>query len=234
MRILIVTFIVIIGDVLFAQTFDFSVKSGTSIQGANFGYNLNEKVSIYTGLDIIGISLDLKGEGSDYESWNYGGNDYSWESKEKWDYSASALLFMPRLGCKYKFADNVLIPYFYADLFKSFASANVSGKYEEWEWEDGELEYYDLDKIDSKEEAEILSKFLGFWGTNFGFGVEYPISENFGVSGEFGFRMLFSSTDYSDSSSDNYGNEEWREEWNSELAATFKITTTSISVNYHF
>lgn len=233
-RILLVIFIVITGNILFAQSFDFSVKSGTSIQGANFGYNLNEKISIYSGLDIIGISLDLEGDDSDFESWNYGGNDYSWESKEKWDYSASALLFMPRLGCKYKLINNKLIPYFYADLFKSFASADVSGKYEEWEWEDGDLEYYDSSKIDSKKEEDTLTDFLGFWGTNFGFGVEYPISENFGVSGEFGFRMIFASTDYKDSSNENYGSEEWSEEWNSKLSTTFKITTTSISINYHF
>jgi hypothetical protein len=229
-RVLLVALTVILGNVLFAQSFDFSVKTGTSIQGANFGYNLNEKFSIYTGFDVIGISIDLEGEDSDFDNWN---NNY-WLSEEKWNYSASVLLFMPRLGCKYKLSQNKLVPYFYTDLFKSFASADVTGKYEEWEWYDGDLEYYNLDKIDSKKEEKALSEFLGFWGTNFGFGVEYPISKNFGVSGEFGFRMLFSSTDYTDSSSSNYGNEQWGEDWNSELAATFKITTTSISVNYHF
>jgi hypothetical protein len=226
-RSLIIVFIAIMGNVLFSQSFDFSVKSGTSIQGANFSYNFNDKISIYTGFDIIGISLDLDGEDSDY-----GGGDYL--RVEEWNYSASALLFMPRLGLRYKLLHSKLIPYFYSDLFKSFASADVTGKHEIWEWDDGNLDYYYLEEINSKKEEDTVTDFLDFWGINFGFGVEYPISENFGVSGEFGFRMLFASTDYNDSSSENYGNDDWGEEWSSAFAATFKITTTSISINYHF
>lgn len=219
---------------LFAQTYEFTVNSGTAIQGAKFGYSLNPKLCLYVGLDIIGISVDVEGKDSDYESWSYGGNTYSYEYLDKWKYSGSAFLFIPRLGCKYKLFTSDLHPYLYGDLFKSFASVDVTGKVESWEWEDGELEYYDLDKIDSGKESDAIADFLGFWGINFGVGVEYPISEHFGVSGEFGFRMLFASSEYKDVNSDSSYQEEWREEWKSEIVTTFTITTSSISINYHF
>lgn len=221
-------------NILTAQSFEFSVKSGTAIQGANFGYSLNQKLCLYGGLDVVGISVDFEGKDSDYESWNYGGQTYSNEYLDKWEYSGSAILFIPRLGCKYKLFTNDLHPYLYGDLFKSFASVDVAGKEESWEWEDGELEYYDLDKIDLKKESGALADFLGFWGINFGVGVEYPISEHFGVSGEFGFRMLFASSEYKDLNSGSSYQEEWREEWKYEIVTTFKATTSSISINYHF
>jgi len=213
-----------------AQSFDFSVKSGTVAQGADFGYNLKPNICLYGGFDIIGMSVSVSGDDSYYEE--YDGNTYT--DVDKWDYSGSALLFIPRIGCKYKIAHKVLIPYVYTDLFKSFASVDVSGTDESYSYYNGELDYYDTDTIDGGKEADLIADFLGFWGMNIGFGVEYPISDQFGVSGEFGLKMIFASAEYNDSDYDYESYSSWEEEWSSQVATTFKITTTSIALNYHF
>ncbi len=223
---------------LTAGDFEFSVKSGTGIQGANLGYKLSEKFSLYSGFDVIGLAADLNREETNENTYGHTDDLTTYKRIKKSEIEGSASLVIPRIGVKYKFSDKKLQPYVYTDICKSFAFVDMSDTYESWTWRNGVLTDYDKDKKEISTEQEAIENFLGFWGINLGFGTEYLITESLGVTGEFGFRMLFASSDTTENSEqgydDGYYKSEYQDEWDTELGAAFKFTTTSVGIVFHF
>lgn len=148
--------------------FTFSVSPGINLNGAGFGYKINNFVP-YIGLQGISGTSSVTEKGMRYE---FPTNNYvSYEEK----YKFSGNVFMPTIGVKYFFMQtNKLKAYGTLSFTKFLFSAKIE------------------DSIDSTANDDLKKalKEIKVYGAQLGFGAEYFFDDNFSVGGEFGIRQL--------------------------------------------
>jgi hypothetical protein len=142
--------------------------------GSYFGANIGRNAVILGGLDYGRLSLGLK---------------LSQESlSEKLDMSLSYI--MPHAGLKLYLRpreEGKVSPYLLGEVIKSFGSADL-----------GELgESLDALGISGNKLEDAIGDLLSPFGIVCAFGSEYYFSDSFGIGGEVGLRVLFSSTELS-------------------------------------
>lgn len=215
--------------------FVFEVKPGLGIQSANFGYQMGKMIP-YIGLNLIAIGADGTFTETDFNSSM--GSTY--ERVEITDISGSATLLIPHIGLKYHFSDPAaaIRPYCVGGVFKSIPIVSVEGDETTRYYEDGVLTdvYNDNTQLEDEEE-DAIKDLLGVWGFNVGFGVEYPFSEHFSIGGEFGLRLFFASANYDYEDSEDYdddGTADWRDEFDSELSASLKLSYAAVVLSFSF
>jgi len=195
--------------------FTFSVSTGDrfELNGANFGYKINDRIVPFVGLQYLNINLSYEEAGEEY-NYDLGVVD-SYTNEE----NLSGNLFIPGIGVKYFFVQkNNLKAYGSISLFKPVVRAKV---------------------MYNGEEDVYLNEILGevnIWGGSLGFGSEYFIDENFSVGGEFGlrsFRGTYSETydvlRYNPETGTNFD-----AEVTSDVLVCLRPTYTKISLNYYF
>jgi hypothetical protein len=155
-------------------TFHNSIIPLDHSMGSYFGANLSQNLILVGGLDYGRMGLTLKVSAGQFGS--------------KQDMSFSYL--MPHAGLKLYIKSRekgAVSPYLLGEVVKSFGSADL-----------GDLEF-DIEGLDI-EEGEVedrISELLSPLGIVAGFGSEYSFSESFGIGGEVGLRLLFTSTESS-------------------------------------
>jgi len=219
-----------------AGSFVFQVKPGTQVQSFDVGMEYG-KVTPYLGLDLLGISAEVDYSEKDWRYDYISDDDYLYRKTEG-DLSGSALLIVPHLGAKFNFASKgeVLFPYVNGGVFFAipFISAEMSEEKTIYN-PDGSVDYVDKDDEDlDKNVEDSLKDVLAIWGLNLGFGTEYRFCDNFGISGEVGFRLIFAGGNFDDSSDIEDGVSAGDEVMESELSSSLKLSYSSIVLNYHF
>ena len=223
-------------------SFVFEVKPGYGMQSSAFGYQTG-RLTPFVGLDIMAIGAEGTYTDSDYDEYYdwYDDEWYRYETKETIDINGSATLFIPHFGLKYHFADSDadIKPYLLGGVFKSVAFVNVDGSEKTQHYENGRLVGEDDDSVELEDnEKDALKDLLGVWGFNLAFGVVHSFSEHFSVGGEYGFRFYFASTsyDYEDSGDDYNGNgaPDWRNEFETELSASLKLSYAAVVFCFNF
>jgi hypothetical protein len=230
---LVVMIMLFLSSLTFGNELVFSVKPGSGIQTSSIGLEFG-KFTPYLGVDLLSISAKVGFSEKNWdEHWDTGNMYLS--STYSGEISGNATLFIPNLGLKYTISEKALKKYIYSGFFKCLAFGKMEGESVWKEYDStGQIIDQDIDnyEIDSDYE-DAIKDILGIWGINVGFGAEYPLSESFSIGGEYSIRMLFSGTEYSDSNSDS-GYNDWREEWDSDLSGTLKLSYASIVLNYYF
>jgi opacity protein-like surface antigen len=75
-----------------------------------------------------------------------------------------------------------------------------------------------------------LTSLPGFWGTNAGFGTEYPVSEHVSVGGEYGIRSLRTSAEGKGSADSILPGDGVSDE----ITASLKSSMVRVVLNYSF
>ncbi|MBN1895260.1 hypothetical protein JW906_12230 [bacterium] len=219
-----------------AQSFVFSIKPNQSLQTAHAGLQIGS-VQPYIGLDHLALSVESSSSASVYffdPATRV--QEKMYDSRSSTEISAGLLI--PHIGVKVDFRKSRLIPYGFVELFKSFSSFDLKSK--ETENDYGIFgEYMDpADESDTDEDLnEFIKDILGFWGVNFGFGVEYPLSDHFSIGGEYGLRWMNALAKYDDSEEyeDSYFSvAKMRYELESELKGKFRLSYAAVSLNFKF
>lgn len=159
----------------------FSVSPGMNLNGATFGYVINDKIIPYVGIQLLKANFTFTDK---YQGWDYSGNRQITETMKM---EASGSVFAPTLGIKaYVFGQEKLKGYVNAAFTKPF----INGKF--------------TDDGDEVEEVAETIKNLSIFGLQAGFGAEYFIDTNFSVSGEFGLSYI--KMGYENTYEDSYYN----------------------------
>jgi len=221
----------IVPAVCYSGPMVFSVRPSTTVQSANFGFR-SGKLTPYVGLDLLTIGVDVEYYDRHEQSSEYMGT--SW-SEERFEASGSAILFMPTLGVRYALSETELLPYLFGSFFKSFASVSAEGtETDRWATTGGTPQEHSSEYDLGDEEEELIEEILGVWGLDFGFGAEYPISEQFSIAGMYGLRLVFIGADYEDSDSSGSGTYQWRDEWKEELGGTLGLSHAEVALRFTF
>ena len=218
-----------------------SFKTGSLITGTSIGLKMGPFVPI-GGLDIFRVAASFD---EDYTSWHaehLGWNEQTQQYeygdlKKEYDRSStlkgSAILFIPHAGLKFHFNKFYLL----GELSLIIPSVDGRDKGKRiWYDEDGNVDEMDEwdDKL-TKKDKEDINDALNFIGLTFGFGVEYPFTEHFSLSGEYGFRIFFNDIEYSDEDiDDEEGSIHWKDEWDDKISMSLGVTYTSFILNYYF
>jgi hypothetical protein len=152
----------------------FGVKPSTLVQSSYFGFVAGTSMVIEFGLDYARVGVKVEGQTE---------GDLGFDPMDL-NVEVSGSMMMPHGGVKLYLKPRTAgatSPYFLADLFKAFTSIDP-----------GDVDDATDDLIASVE--DMLSPF----GLNLGFGTEYYFSDRFSIGGEYGFRYLMSSTEFSD------------------------------------
>lgn len=209
---------------IWAGNIVFSIKPNDLVQNASIGYQMNN-ILIYGGMELGLISATIKE--TDYFNW---GNYSEYESKR---INASAVIFAPQLGLRFYTTNKHLNPYLYGEIFKAFTSvkgkSKIVKKYNNGYYSDTNTTVNEL----SDEQKKGLGDVLSPWGLNFGLGVDYPINNYFSIFGQYGFRMIYSSSTYSKSDDSSYY-EDMDDELKAEFNGAFKFTTASLGISFNF
>lgn len=143
--------------------------------GSYFGASIGKNVVILGGLDYgrLGLSIELP-------------SDELVSAKQEMSFS----YIMPHAGLKFYLRsreEGKVSPYLLGEVVKSFGSVDL-----------GELgESVDTLGVSGKTLEDAIGDFLSPFGIVGGFGSEYYFSDNFGIGGEVGLRLLFTSTEAS-------------------------------------
>ena len=191
----------------------FSVSPGLNLNGATFGYVINDKIVPYVGIQLLMGNFTQSDE---YMDWDSGAGEAVKETDEM---KVSGSILAPTLGVKaYIFGQEKLKGYVNAAFTKPFISGKLSF--------DGEVE---------DEVGESIDK-ISLFGLQAGFGAEYFIDSNFSVSGEFG--LAYMSGNYKDNYEGEYYNNSssvWVDYKGTETIKLNMIPTYSrISLNFYF
>ncbi|MCK4413180.1 MAG: hypothetical protein KAY32_06520 [Candidatus Eisenbacteria sp.] len=211
----------------------FSVRPGEMIQTAHFGLPMG-KVTPFFGVDLIAVGVNA--HYTDEHEYCYG--DYGcYREEEEFDMEASAMVLIPHIGAKFSLGLGKVRPYLFGSVFKAFASINGSGEEIYRSYEDGDLQYEDVDKYEDDEVEEMLEDILGFVGFTIGFGAEYFFSEHFSLGGEYGLRLVTTTGNYEEKTHEDddsgYYEGSYRDAWEQELSGTLKMSYASIALNYY-
>jgi len=213
----------------------FSMSPGQGIQSAQVGMSAGRFMP-YFGFDIMGIAGKVKVNSTNlFTHYDGSGVPAIWISKETEDVSGSAMLLIPHFGTRFYFATEPLKPYMFVGFLKSMPFVNLE---ESWTGrlydESGVLIESESSSTKLSGDAkDAVTRPLGFWGMNIGFGAEYPFTENFSVGGEYSLRWFHTSSDGGGSSAGD-GDAILGEALGSEMSASLKLTTARIVLNYQF
>ena len=239
---LLILVLILVPAISYGSSFVFEIKPGYGIQSSNFGIEKG-RVTPFIGLDIMAIGAEGNYVDSDYSEYYdpMGGTTTTYETEQTIDVSGSATLFIPHFGLKYHFADPDadLRPYLIGGLFKSIAMVDVEGSETTRYYQNGHLTRDDDSGVELEDkEKDALKDLLGVWGFNLGFGASYPFSERFSIGGEYGFRLFFASTsyEYEDAGEDHNSNgaPDWRQDFESELSASLKLSYVAVVMCFKF
>ncbi len=144
--------------------FSFSVAPGIATNSATFGYKIGNAVP-YAGLQLLTGGFKMVGT-HHYE-------DISGWVTDKYDRTANVNLIMPAIGLKY-FAVETGDLKAYVNLAAN--KPMISGKM----------------KYDGEEDEDFSDEInkLKLFGAELGFGVEYFLSQNFSIGGEYSLRYI--------------------------------------------
>jgi hypothetical protein len=136
--------------------------------GSYFGANIGQNVVLIGGVDYgrLGLSVEVEIEGA---------------ANVKQDLSFGYI--MPHGGLKFYLrprAEGTVSPYILGEVVKSFGTVDL-----------GDLG----DELDLGNVEDMVKDLLSPFGIVAGFGSEYYFSDSFGMGGEVGVRLLFSSTE---------------------------------------
>jgi len=188
---------------LVAQTtFVFGIKPGFGLNSAYIGINQGH-FTPFIGADLLWISADGDYQKS-YE--DYQSADTYFKETTTINFSGKAFLLVPQLGLKYAFGNKNIKPHLSAAVFLGLplVELNADGTRESWEFVDDALIRHEQESaIDDLNEIEnTVNDALGFWGIHFGAGAEYFFDPHFSIGGEYGFRLLFDSATYENTTGD--------------------------------
>ena len=162
---------------------NFGVKSSTlhnslipmdHSMGSYFGTNLGQNLVLLGGVDYgrLGVSLELSGGLASFEQ----------------DLSVSYL--QPHAGMKLYLrprGEGDVSPYLLGEVFKSFGSVDLGNL--------GDLDLLDTLGVDLGNIEDRIKDILSPYGIVGGFGSEYYFSDGFGIGGEVGLQLAFTSTE---------------------------------------
>lgn len=191
----------------------FSVSPGISLNGATFGYVLNDNIVPYAGIQFMKVNFT-----SSYSRMVF---DYDINAavEESETIEVNGSVFAPTIGIKaYIFSQEKIKGYLNAAFTKPFISGKLTFDGEE----DEEL----------KETMDNLSLF----GFQAGFGAEYFIDSNFSIAGEFG--IAYMKLGYDQTYDSDYWNPVLGDYIDYEAEVNFDAsampTYSKISVNFYF
>ncbi len=151
--------------------FSFGVSPGLNLNGAYFGYQVNNRIVPFVGFQNLNVNVSNSYDRYDmnYETGQLEHNTNSEEFKMN--------ILLPYIGVKYFFLSQNKI--------KAYASTIVTmpiatGKYE---------------GNNTTNEDNIFENMSAF-GAEFGFGAEYFFDESFSLGGEFGVRYFHFNQSY--------------------------------------
>lgn len=162
---------------------NFGVKSSTlhnslipmdHSMGSYFGSNVGQNVVLLGGVDYgrLGVSLELSGGLLSYKE----------------DISVSYL--QPHAGVKLYLrprGEGDVSPYLLGEVFKSFGSVDLGDL--------GDIDLLDTLGVDLGNIEDRIKDLLSPYGIVGGFGSEYYFSDGFGIGGEVGLQLTFTSTE---------------------------------------
>ena len=191
----------------------FTVSPGLNLNGATFGYVINDKIVPYVGIQFLSANFTQTDK---YMRWDYDANRPVTETDEM---EVSGSVIAPTLGIKaYIFGQEKLKGYVNASFTKPFISGKLS--------EDGE---------EIEEVGETIDK-LSLFGLQAGFGAEYFFDTNFSIGGEFGLSYI--KMGYEDTYESDYWNPDsgtyvdYEGKFNLDL--NMMPTYSRISINFYF
>jgi hypothetical protein len=230
--------VLIASSALGQDKYIFGVKPGNMINSASFGFKMSKWVP-FVGVDLVRLSASTTFTDEDYHSWYYDDDLYEYRDINQDKLSGSAFLLMPQLGVKRYMGSGDVKSYFFGSVLHSipFVSAESESRDEYWEYENGVLIDHDVD-VDKdelgKETEDLLEDVLGFWGVTLGGGAEYFFNERFSVGGEYGIRLLFIGSKFTDEDRDVEDDYEYVDRYTSEITSSLSLTYALFTLNYHF
>ncbi|MBS3915973.1 MAG: hypothetical protein KG003_15860 [Bacteroidetes bacterium] len=194
--------------------FTFSVSPGLHLNGATFGYRAKNFVP-FIGFQTLGTKMNWSESGQRFD--NDLGQIVFYEDK----YEAQVRASIPTIGIKYFFGKG--------DKLKSYGSicyskVFLSGKVS------------DNTDPNANEEFQKSLKETNINGVQLGYGAEYFISDQFSLSGEFGFRIISGKNsserivDVYDPSQSTY----IQSKRTTKQSAAISPTYTKLSFNFYF
>jgi opacity protein-like surface antigen len=181
--------------------FSFSVAPGIATNSATFGYKIGNAVP-YAGLQLLTGGYKMVGT-NHYQSGS------EWVT-DKYEMQANVNLIMPSIGVKY-FAVETGDLKAYVNL--AATKPLISGKM----------------KYNGEEEegfAEQIDK-IKLFGAELGFGMEYFLSRNFSIGGEYSFRYIGGKH----SEKDEWGSGEYEK---TDISLRLVPTIAKFSLNFYF
>lgn len=192
----------------------FSVQPGLTLNGANFGYQINQKFVPYLGLQYVGGNgaVETSGERTNFMT---GQIESFTETAE-----ASVNIIIPTLGLKYFFYNNKPL--------KAYGNINLSKP----------ILTGSSEQPNSVEDPlnDLLDE-VSLWAGEVGIGAEYYFHPTFSLGGEFGLRWLRfsqSNTYTNDIFFDPNTGQQQELEATDELSLNLNPTYARISLNFYF
>ncbi len=166
---------------------NFGVKSSTihhsiipmdNSMGSYFGASLGQNLVLLGGLDYgrLGVSVELSGGSLELEKS-----------------SVSVSYLQPHAGLKMYLKpreEGKVSPYLLGEVFKCFGSVDLGDL--------GNIGLLDTSSIDIGYVEDRVKDLLSPYGIVGGFGSEYYFSDGFGIGGEVGLQLAFTSTESND------------------------------------
>ncbi len=142
--------------------------------GSYFGTNLGQNVVLLGGVDYgrLGVSLELSSSSASFKE----------------DLSVSYL--QPHAGVKLYLrprGEGEVSPYLLGEVFKSFGSVDLGDL--------SDIDLTDVLGVDIGNIEDRIKDLLSPYGIVGGFGSEYYFSDGFGIGGEVGLQLTFTSTE---------------------------------------
>jgi len=193
--------------------FSFSVSPGIHLNGAQFGYRINEKITPYFSIQYLKAGLM---QSYSQMEWDYDLNAPALDEDSR-EMKGSVLI--PTLGVKFAVINKEKLQgYVTAGLSKPIVNAEF--KY------DGEVE----------EELEEILDGISLFGLQGGFGAEYFFDTNFSIGGEFGLAYMKFALDHS------YETDYWNPDTGTYVDTTADVemnvnvmpTYSKVSLNFYF
>ncbi len=188
--------------------FTVGISPGLKLNSAQIGYKINRFVP-FVSFQYLQISQEYIREGLNY-------NDNSEIVEETYSYKQSVGIYLPTIGVKYFFKEHEqLKAYGLLSIIKPIVSSSEEDSF--------------------GSDNEIIDP-PNIWGGELGIGIEYFLSDNFSLGGEFGIKYFhFSSEENSNNELYDYNtgeivsnpiNEIWKYRAN--------LTYSKVSFNYYF
>lgn len=175
----------------------FTVKLGPNHQSSQIGL-AGKRLQPYAGLDYLSASFT-----ADMGLLMWAENPSTLELVKALNVGAvvdgSVSFWMPHAGVKYYLADGESRPYVFGGVYKNFSSIDAAldlklqGYDENGEKADDPMSS-DMDLLEN-DLKEFVESLLNHWGVQAGFGVEWRVNKHFGLGGEYGVKLNFSSAE---------------------------------------